>query len=87
MPDYKKSALVGDKDKKKMVQAAAGRGASKYVSTDSPQAKRQAKAKKALEMKKAGKRLLMSEKMAIEKSFNASKERKDMPKTKQYKKK
>jgi len=89
MPDPKKKKYSTTPDKKNsaMVQVPAGKGASRYASKDSAAGKRITKAKKALELKKKGKRLLQSEKNAIRKSFNPTKVRKAAPKTKAYKKK
>lgn len=74
MPDPKK------KKKSKMIQVPAGGNASRYVRKDSPAGKRAAKAKKALDIKKSGGKLLQSEKNAIRKSFSPTKVRKSYKK-------
>lgn len=78
-PDNKNSAFTDPKKKKTKsgtVQSPAGKGASRVVSKSSAEGKRVAKAKKALDLRKRGKRLLQSEKNAIRKSFNSTKLRK-----------
>jgi hypothetical protein len=64
------------------IQVPASKGASRVVSKGSAAGQRVAKAKQSLEIRKRGGRLLQSEKNAIRKSFNPTKVRKSMPKTK-----
>lgn len=70
MPDPR----VDTKPKKSaLVQVGADRGASVQVSKSGAKGSQAAKAKKAMEMKKAGKKLLRSEEMLIKKYFNPAK--------------
>lgn len=85
MPDKKNK--VDTKPKKSgLVQVGAGAGASKYVSQDSARGKQAAKAKKLMKLKESGKKLLRSEELLIKKYFNPTKVRKELPKSKSYKK-
>lgn len=90
MPDHKngKNKKANTKPKKSaLMQVGSDKGAASYVSKDSPKGNMAQKAKKLMEMKKNGKKLLRSEELIIKKYFNPTKVRKEEPKTKSYKKK
>lgn len=81
MPDpikkkKKKATVTPSKKNAAMVQAPAGKGASRNVRTNSAAGKQVAKAKMAADIKKKGKKLLRSEEYALRKSFNTTRLRK-----------